>query len=384
MLRGFRAHGALDECRLGVAQLVELQALVALAARDLLAVHPVGAHVLGEHAEAVVDREVAPPARVVVRVDELPELVGEHGRLFRLVKADGRKLAGLLRLPCAQDVGHAALDRHPALALLGLGFAQVLVGVVLAGDEDSLAVEVDEAPHEAEHLAAPHAGCDEQHEAGRVHAAFRLGALEQPRRLVGREALAGFLRPRPGEWHEVDRVARDDLVEVGVLHDLAKLLVHLVQGRFRIVALLAGLSLDRPDHAGRELSQGDVAEQLAHVGDVDRLALVREGADGRIALAQLVEAAGVLADGLIRRVRALLVFLDVGGQHLARVALRPVDRALRGALVAPLLVLLAQVERDLPRVAVALVLLDDAGPSNFWHLPSLSRSLDSWKEGEPF
>ena len=184
--------------------------------------------------------------------------------------------------------------------------------------------------------------------------------------------------------HEVDRVARDDLVEVGVLHDLAKLLVHLVQGRFRIGALLAGLSLDRPGHAGRELSQGDVAEQLAHVGDVDRLALVREGADGRIALAQLVEAAGVLADGLIRRVRALLVFLDVGGQRLARVALRPVDRALRGALVAPLLVLLAQVERDLPRVAVALVLLDDAGPSNFWHLPSLSRSPDSWKEGKSF
>ena len=46
------------------ARKARLQALVALAARHLLAVHPVGAHVLGEHAEAIDDREVAPPTRV--------------------------------------------------------------------------------------------------------------------------------------------------------------------------------------------------------------------------------------------------------------------------------------------------------------------------------
>ena len=370
VLRGFRAHGALDECRLGVAQLVELQALVALAARDLLAVHPVGAHVLGEHAEAVVDREVAPPARVVVRVDELPELVGEHGRLVRLMKADGGKLAGLLCLPRTQDVGHAAFDRHPALALLGLGLAQVLVGVVLVGDEEPLVLEVDEAPHEAEHLAATHAGGDEQHESSRMGTTFRLGAVEQPRRLVGREAPARFLRPRPREGHEVDRIAGDNLVEVSVLHDLAELLVRLVQGRFRIAARLARLRLDGPDHSGREFAQGDVAEQGADMVDIERFTFVRQGADGWVALAELVEALGVLGDGLVGRVRALFVLLDVGGQGFVRVALRPVDRALRGALIAPLFVFLAQVERDLPRVAVALVLLDDAGPSNFRHLPT--------------
>ncbi len=69
-------------------------------------------------------------------------------------------------------------------------------------------------------------------------------AVEQPCRVLGCEALAHLLWARPGEGHEVERVARDNLVEVCALHNLTELLVRFVQSGFGVEARLALVLLD--------------------------------------------------------------------------------------------------------------------------------------------
>ena len=89
VLRGFGAQDALQQRRLGVTQFVQGAAFAALASCDHLAVHLVGAHILGVSAETVIDGEVAPPAPVVRLVDEIAQLVVEHRRALRLLLTGG-------------------------------------------------------------------------------------------------------------------------------------------------------------------------------------------------------------------------------------------------------------------------------------------------------
>ena len=144
------------------------------------------------------------------------------------------------------------------------------------------------------------------------------------------------------------RIAGDELVLHGLLHDLRELGMDLVELALAVESLLACLGVGPLDVEGFQRTEALVAEQDLDMGDLGLLALVGELGAHR-ALPELVEEVRVLPDGLGGLAddgRSAVELAPVLLHRLAELSLTPplglalaVEGPLRGAYVLAVLVL---------------------------------------------
>lgn len=136
---------------------------------------------------------------------------------------------GLDGPPCVEVGREGVVDGDGPPAHLGLGGSERLVVGVLLGDADRPVDGVVVAPVEPEHLASAHAGLEDDHGPHRVGGVTLLPEARQEAGGLLRAQGRALLEGRLGELDCVARVPVDDLVQDGVLEDLAELDVRAVQ-----------------------------------------------------------------------------------------------------------------------------------------------------------
>ena len=110
-----------------------------------------------ELSKTVVGEVLAAPAVERVGIHELVQGVCADRRLLVLVEACDLHRTSLLLLPLRKERYCSVIEPEPAVRLLALRVADLMVGGVLLAHIHALALEVDVAPHEPENLSSAHA-----------------------------------------------------------------------------------------------------------------------------------------------------------------------------------------------------------------------------------